>query len=106
MPLTSSGTKAEHLFAFLRRHGEVRALVAVPRLWPQLIAGLDRRPLGPPVWQDTRLLIPAEVSGRQWTNIFTGEHLAPTEHDGAFTLEAAKLFAHFPVALLVSEREA
>ncbi len=104
-PLTSSGPKADHIFAFFRHHDDVRALVAVPRLWTQLLAGPDQTPLGAPVWQDTRLVVPGELSGRAWTNIFTGERMAPTAQDGVLTLGAAELFGHFPVALLVSEGE-
>ena len=45
-PLTSSGPKADHIFAFFRHHDDVRALVAVPRLWTRLLAGPDQTPLG------------------------------------------------------------
>jgi maltooligosyltrehalose synthase len=58
------------------------------------------------VWQDTRLLLPGEFSGRDWRNIFTGEYLARSEQDGQFYLAAAQVIAHFPVALLESRREA
>jgi len=105
-PATGTGTHADHLFAFARRSADTCALIAVPRLLVRLIPDPNQLPVGEAAWQDTRLLLPSGVSGSVWRNIFTGEHLAPTERDGQLSLAAAEVFAHFPVALVASGRDA
>jgi (1->4)-alpha-D-glucan 1-alpha-D-glucosylmutase len=91
-----------HLFAFARRAGEACALVAVPRLPARLAPDPGQPPLGGPVWEETRLLLPDVDPTGRWSHVFTGERLAPTESEGRLSLPAADLFAHFPVALLVA----
>ena len=97
------GSRADHLFAFARRSGETVAIVAVPRLFTRLIADADQVPLGKSVWQDTRLLQPAEIAHSEWRNLFTGERFAASGCDGQLSLPAAAVFADFPVAVLLSE---
>jgi (1->4)-alpha-D-glucan 1-alpha-D-glucosylmutase len=101
IPLTVAGSKAVHLFAFARRAGAACAVVAVPRLVASLVPEPGQRPLGGPVWQETRLLLPDVDPAWRWSHVFTGERLAPTESEGRLSLAAAEVFAHFPVALLV-----
>ncbi len=101
--ISPEGAHAEQVFAFVRRAGSAAAIVAVPRLISQLISDTSQLPLGEPVWGDTRLQIPADLAGRKWRNIFTGEAIETTGADSASTLAASRLFADFPVALLLSE---
>src|SRR5204862_1604648 len=54
-PATSIGPRAEHVFGFVRRHGNHWAVAAVPRLVTRLAPQLGDRPLGPSVWQTTAL---------------------------------------------------
>ena len=82
-PLTATGERAEHLFAFARSHVGGQVVVAVPRLVATLSEG---------GWKDTRLALP---SANGWRNVFTGE-----EWRGE-SVTAAELFAAFPLALLV-----
>ena len=102
LPVAGSGARTDHVFAFIRRSGHTCVLVAVPRLLASLIPDSGQMPFGEAVWQDTRLALPVDVSGDDWRNLFTGEHLFATERDGQRSIAAAQLFAHFPVALLVS----
>ncbi len=106
IPLATEGSKAAHLFAFARRTGDVRAVVAVPRL----VAGLSRDPSRPPLgleaWQDTRLILTGVTSGTSWRHAFTGEVLVAEGRDGQPSLAAADVFANFPIALLLSEGSA
>jgi (1->4)-alpha-D-glucan 1-alpha-D-glucosylmutase len=102
-PMAVDGPKAAHLFAFVRRAGDVRALVGVPRLPAGLSPDPDRPLLGHEVWQDTRLILTGVAPGIRWRNIFTGEALVAEERDGRPSLAAADVFANFPVALLISE---
>ncbi len=105
IPLAAEGSKAVHLFAFARRAGDARTLVAVPRLPVSLVPDLAQPPLGPAVWEDTRLILTGLDLGGRWRNVFTGEVLAPDDRDGQSSLAAADLFANFPVALLVAESQ-
>jgi maltooligosyltrehalose synthase len=91
-----------HLFAFARRAGGACAVVAVPRLPARLAPDPQRPPLGASAWEETRLLLPDVDPALRWSNVFTGERLAPTESEGRLSLAAAEVFADFPVALLVA----
>ena len=103
LPIAVDGPKAAHLFAFVRRSGDVLALVVVPRLVAGLTTDPDRPPLGQEVWQDTRLVLTGVAPVTRWRNLFTGETLATEDRDGQPSLAAADVFASFPVALLISE---
>jgi (1->4)-alpha-D-glucan 1-alpha-D-glucosylmutase len=102
IPLAVDGAQAAHLFAFARRAGDVRALVAVPRLPTRLAPDPGRPPTGPAIWQETRLLLPEADPAPRWRHVFTGASLTPVEQDGHPSLAAADLFADLPVALLIS----
>src|SRR5262249_8379165 len=58
LPVQVEGARQEHLFAFLRRQEDRWAMVVVPRFLTRLVPSLETLPLGPEVWQDTRLLLP------------------------------------------------
>jgi (1->4)-alpha-D-glucan 1-alpha-D-glucosylmutase len=103
-PLFAAGSRTDHLFAFARRSGETVAIVAIPRLFTRLIPGADQVPLGQSMWQDTRLLLPAEITSADWRNQFTGERVAASRSDGQLSLPAAVVFADFPVAVLLNGR--
>jgi (1->4)-alpha-D-glucan 1-alpha-D-glucosylmutase len=77
-PLVAGGTRAGHVVAFTRG---TQVAVVVPRLLLRL--GRD--------WGSTTVGLP---EGR-WTNVFTGEGVS----GGA--VQASRLFARFPVSLLV-----
>jgi (1->4)-alpha-D-glucan 1-alpha-D-glucosylmutase len=104
LALESTGPLADHVFAFARRDGQHLAIVVVPRLITRLIAD----PTTPPdkiAWQDTRLVLPADYSGVQWHNVFTGEMLSAVESDGRCSLCATDGLAYFPIALFVGHGE-
>jgi (1->4)-alpha-D-glucan 1-alpha-D-glucosylmutase len=105
-PLSVVGNRAEHVFAFARRSGGTVAIVSVPRLLTRLIPGALQMPLGDSVWQDTRVLLPSEITNVDWRNLFTGERLAASPYDGQRSLPAAAIFADFPVAVLLGRQEA
>jgi (1->4)-alpha-D-glucan 1-alpha-D-glucosylmutase len=106
IPVACEGSHADRVFAFVRQSGDTSVLVAVPRLLASLIPDANQTPLGETVWRDTRLVLPAEVSSHHWRNIFTGEDVTATTQDGRLSVALARVLAHFPVALLVSEAEA
>jgi (1->4)-alpha-D-glucan 1-alpha-D-glucosylmutase len=98
LPLEASGGRAESLFAFGRRFERSIAVVCVPRLVASLIPDAARPPLGRDVWGDTRVAVP---TGR-YRNVFTGKVVCAEGAGATRDVEAATLFADFPVALLVT----
>jgi (1->4)-alpha-D-glucan 1-alpha-D-glucosylmutase len=90
--LEVAGTRENHLCAFARRRGSESVVVAVPRL----VAALDAEP----GWGDTIVQLPP-ASAQRWRNVLTGAVVNSAQRDGAAVLEAAQVFAQFPLALLV-----
>jgi (1->4)-alpha-D-glucan 1-alpha-D-glucosylmutase len=104
-PVEPGGPKAEHVFSFVRHHGDRTAFVAVPRLVVKLLPDAAGLPHGPAVWGETMLPLPEELADRSWHSLFTGETLTPVEHRGQSALSAASVFGRFPVALLLDHQE-
>jgi (1->4)-alpha-D-glucan 1-alpha-D-glucosylmutase len=102
LPVEAVGRRRDHVCAFLRCRGNEQTLIVVPRLLTALAPG-GRPPLGPDVWQETGLLVPAPRPGRSWRNVFTGEELRPAGGNGQAPLPVAQVLAHFPVALLLAQ---
>lgn len=100
LPLAVEGSRQEHICVFERAVNGSSFLVVVPRFCSRLIGGAEGLPLGPEVWAETRILLPAETRVGTYRNIFSGEILVPTEEDGRRTLALAEIFATYPVALL------
>lgn len=96
-PLHASGAKQQHVVAFAREDHNRVAIVAVPRLSYTLAGGTLRPPLGT-LWETTELPVPPRCA-EFLENVFTGEKLKVT---GQRTLLCSEIFAHYPVALLVS----
>src|SRR5262249_28247890 len=96
-PLEAHGTLAEHVCAFARVTEAGAALTVVPRLLAR--GGRETAPLGPEYWTDAALTVPADL-GTTFVNALTGERW----HAHGDALPLGEIFAHFPVALLASER--
>jgi isoamylase len=86
----------EHAFAFERALAEERILCVVPRFSRRLAPDRSAFPLGA-VWGDLAL---RGIAARRYRNLFTNE-LLEVEPQGDLPL--ARVFATFPVALLVKE---
>jgi (1->4)-alpha-D-glucan 1-alpha-D-glucosylmutase len=87
-PLKVSGHHADRCVAFRRTHGNIEIIVATPRL----TVPLGFPPIGN-VWKNTRIEIPSGT----FKNIFTNETVSAP-------LELSKVFAQFPLAVLVNEK--
>jgi (1->4)-alpha-D-glucan 1-alpha-D-glucosylmutase len=96
-PLSVVGAKAEHLCAFLRRHGSRVLLVAVPRWTRRLAGGSEASPGRAELWEDTAILLPPRVSG-VYFNGYTRERL---NLNGTAPVPAGRLFGKFPLGLMV-----
>jgi (1->4)-alpha-D-glucan 1-alpha-D-glucosylmutase len=99
---SAEGSRAENVFAFVRRQEDSWAIAVVPRLITRLVPDVDHLPLGEEAWHDSTLLLPSIRPQQRCRNVFTGEILQPQAHNGKAMLPLAQIFAHFPVALLMA----
>ena len=100
LPLPVEGSCKEHVCAFERSINGSSILVVVPRFCSRLIQDSNELPLGPDVWQETRILQPFDTAKSSYRNIFTGEVLNLAQQDGNMSLALQDILALFPVALL------
>ena len=98
--MMSEGDLRDHVCAFARRRGEKVVLVVVPRFLTGLMKSFDEVPLGKQVWGNSRIVIPDEISGDKFRNIFTNEMIEAEIEEGEKVLTLNKVFANFPVAML------
>ena len=109
IPLEVQGSRAMHVCAFAREYQSVQdssrqiAIVIAPRLIAQLTplpenAVLPPPPLGPAIWEDTRIML-GDLASSPLKNLFTGQ-VCPVQ-DSQILLATA--FSDFPVALLTKE---
>ena len=88
--LGNGGAGDDHLCAFARQHEDKTLVVAVPRLIYRLYHGGTS-----PDWGTTALPLPREG---HWRDVVMGHTYADRER-----IAAVELFAHFPVAVLLSK---
>lgn len=103
IPLEARGAGKENLCLFVRKTPQTKVLVAVPRLVARLIGDTDRPPIGPEIWSDTEIVLPAQARGTKFRNLFTGETvdvLSTDEAGGSCRLPVAAVLSQFPVAVL------
>ncbi|MBU0750610.1 MAG: malto-oligosyltrehalose synthase [Gammaproteobacteria bacterium] len=101
LPLQLRGELSVHACAFARRHEGRALIVVVPRLPARLLGDRHTLPVGPAVWQDTTLELPAALADFEWRNVLSGE-----SHGAAGELMLGQLLGSFPVALLAAESPA
>ncbi|MBM4025246.1 MAG: hypothetical protein FJ280_07545 [Planctomycetes bacterium] len=91
-PASVAGSRAEHLVAFSRIAGPARALVVVPRFLTSLVRP-GEPPLGPRVWEDTSIALPAHTPS-VWHNPITDETVRIQGQ-----IPVAGILRRFPAAL-------
>jgi len=102
LPLVTAGTHAGHLCAFARTTGDCCLLVVVARQMAALSGGRPVAPLGADTWQDTRVLLPAQLRGGPYQDVLTGRALTVAEASGTErALSIGALFTVLPVSVLV-----
>lgn len=99
-PLDVQGARAEHLCGFLRQTTDKACLVVLPRFLTSLHPDPTTLPVGESVWEQTWISLPSELTTRPLRNIFTHEIVTPQNESGMIRLSVAKVFSHFPFALL------
>ncbi len=102
VPLEVVGAKREHVVAFARREGGDVVLVVVPRLVAGLVGGQETPPTGEAVWDDTRVVLPADLAGREFTHALSDGRLTPETGEGQPSLPLAAVLATAPLALLAA----
>ena len=97
-PLEVAGARANHVAAFRRQLVSTaqQVIVIVPRFTATLMGGQPGAPLGPPVWGDTTVQLPATLSGQPLQSVLTGERALLTA-DG--TLHVGEALTRVPVAV-------
>ncbi len=99
IPLVSDGDRKDHVCAFARKGEAETVLVIVPRFLTRLMQ-IDEMPFGKEVWGDSSIVIPKEIAGNKYRNIFTEETVRVVEHDAKRVLTLGEVFANFSVAML------
>ncbi len=100
IPLEAGGEKKNHVCAFARRMENPAALVIAPRFFTTLMQNAEGLPLGREVWKDTFVIIPFEIPGAHYRNLFTGERVTTLDLNGAAILYLDAVFSNFPAALM------
>lgn len=101
-PLKVSGQATNHVVAFAREHEGRSAIVAVPRLCATLLGESHDSISDAKMWGETRVEI-MNSEAACYHDVFTGECYPLGNQDVQGSLLVAKLFRHFPVALLLSD---
>ncbi len=96
--LTVAGSLKTHIVGFARELPEQKIIAIAPRLLSSLI-GEGEYPFGEQVWQETRIIPPAD-STPVWRDIITGQTV-----EGEDTLWIRDILQKFPVALLVNVQD-
>jgi hypothetical protein len=76
----------------------------VPRLTAAAVPHERSLPLGPEVWGISRVLLPPDLAGLAWRNLFTGERLESVRKGNEAWLFLATVFGTCPVAVLRAEK--
>ena len=96
LPLATRGEGRGHVVALGRQWGSRWVVTVVPRL-VMTLAGPQTWPMGPEVWADTEVVLPAGAPDGL-RDVFTG---STVDADGG-GLSVARVLAGFPVAVLVA----
>ena len=99
-PLTVEGKHSGNIIAYARGFEGNMAVAVAPCLMTQLgKAGETTVPVGQ-VWAGSWLSLPGASEGDSFRNVFMGEVLGASSHDGAVGIPLEEVLAVFPVALL------
>jgi (1->4)-alpha-D-glucan 1-alpha-D-glucosylmutase len=104
IPLSATGTAADHVVAFARRWEQHWVLSVVPRHYYRLTSGKPATAtygLPHADWVDTRVVLPDDAP-TNWHSVLSGDLLDATDAGSQTAIGLAEMFRAFPVALLTS----
>jgi (1->4)-alpha-D-glucan 1-alpha-D-glucosylmutase len=104
LPLRAAGGRQAHVISFARALGRRQVIVLAGRFFLALGAA-QSLPVGEAAWGDSVLLLRAELGSQTYRDIFTQLPVKPGVRNGKSVLPLRHVFAHLPLALLVSESE-
>ena len=99
-PLVSEGRRKEQICAFARHTDKKAGVVIIPRFLTHISQNAEEVPFGREIWKDSWVVIPDEMTGGEFFNIFTGETVREDAREGEKVLPLDAVLANFPVALL------
>ncbi len=100
-PLQSHGRAADHVIAFIRRHGDRRLLVVAGRLFAQLTKMTGQAYDAAAVWGDTAVEAESD-SAAEWTNLLTKECIRPILRGERAVLPCVDALNVLPVGVFLS----
>jgi (1->4)-alpha-D-glucan 1-alpha-D-glucosylmutase len=101
VPLDSFGDQRNHVVAFARTTPDRIVVTAAARFY----VGLGCRtaaPVGDEIWQDSAVVIPNDSHDFELKDVLTGRLLKPAIYRGRTLLPLSEVFAHLPIAVLVT----
>jgi (1->4)-alpha-D-glucan 1-alpha-D-glucosylmutase len=99
--LAAEGNRARHVVAFSRSLEDQTLIAATGRFFLRL-CNSHHKPIGE-VWGNTAVTLPKHTEQTSFRDIFTGQTITGEQRESGLSLPLNKVFAHCPVALLVSE---
>jgi (1->4)-alpha-D-glucan 1-alpha-D-glucosylmutase len=103
-PLTVTGVRREHVFAFARELGDRQVVTVVPRLVATLLGDAEGPPVGETMWGDTRVELAA--ARRPFRHVLTDECIRTDATDAGPGVRVAAVLNHFPIGVMVSTPDA
>ncbi|HCF26221.1 MAG TPA: malto-oligosyltrehalose synthase, partial [Cyanobacteria bacterium UBA11049] len=97
LPLEVGGKFKDHVVAFARSFGDTTVIAVAPRFFTTLVEP-GKYPLGEEVWGDTQLQLP-QAAPSSWRDAIAEQTIS-----GSGAIAIGQILQHFPVALLVSQR--
>ncbi|MBI3896421.1 MAG: malto-oligosyltrehalose synthase [Acidobacteria bacterium] len=106
IPLTVDGEHKEHIVAFARNLGSQSVIAVVPRLIARLVGASPYPPVGPEIWRETTISLPADLAVHVYQNALTHARVAPVSQTDQIQVSVAETLKVCPIAILCSEEEA
>ena len=100
-PFKVHGASADHVVAFLRRHGDRQILVVAGRLFATLMRKSENVYDGAALWGETGVRTGTNQI-REWTNVLTGERVQPMRKGRAGFIPCAQALRTLPVGIFQS----
>lgn len=100
LPLEVKGTHADSIVALLRRQGEVRGLIVIPRLTVRVTGFGGPPPIGD-LWKETTVILPEELYGLRFRDHLMGK----SWYVDSAHLPVENLLRHLPVSLSIACRD-